>query len=156
MILCCHVFSNETNMVNIYSATPFSLLPGQSSPWEDFVCMDQDSVHRFNHCLVCSETVLTNSTSLSMQKSRWNLNHRLWNWWLFTRSFKMAVAPKANEIPRLTNGRDNLHRVSRLLISGGAELLTAGVHQFLSQLYYQLDYWERFAASSWDLRLLKN
>ena len=109
-----------------------------------------------NRFLICSETVLTNSTSVSMQKSRWNLNRRLSNGWLFNRSFKMAVAPKANEIPRLTNGRDNLHRVSRLLISGGAELLTAGVHQFLSQLYYQLDYWERFAVSSWDLRLLKN
>ena len=138
MILCCQVFSDETNMVNIYSARPFPLLPGQSSPWEDFVCMDQDSVHRFNHCLVCSEKVLTNSTSLSMQKSHWNLNHRLWNWRLFTRSFKMAVAPKPNEIPRLTSSRDNLHRVSWLLIRGGAELLTVGVHQFLFQQYWKI------------------
>ena len=47
----------------------------------------------------------------------------------------MAVAPKSNEIPRLTSSRDNFHRVSWLLISGGAELLTLGVHQFLFQQY---------------------
>ena len=112
MILCCHIFSDETNMVNIYSATPFSLLPSQSR-WEDFVCMDQDSVHRFNQCLICSETGLTNS--LSMQKSHLNLNHRLCNWWLLTRSSKMVVAPKPNEIFCSTNGRDNSYRVSWLL-----------------------------------------
>ena len=138
MILCCHVFSDETNMVNVYSTTPFSLLPGQSSPREDFVFMEQDSVNSSNRFLICSETVLTNSTSLSMQKSRWNLTHRLWNWRLFTRSFKMAVAPKPNEIPRLTSSRDNFHRVSWLLISGGAELLTVGVHQFLFQQYWKI------------------
>ena len=138
MILCCHVFSDETNMVNVYSATPFPLLPGQSSPWGDFVFMDQDSVNSFNRFLICSETVLTNSTSLSMQKSRWNLNRRLSNGWLFTRSFKMAVVPKPNEIPRLTNGSGNLYRVSRLLIRGGAELLTVGVHQFLFQQYWKI------------------
>ena len=117
MILCCHVFGDETNMVNICtgnSATPFYLLLTQSSPWEDFVHLNQDSVHRFNHCLVCSETVLTNSTSLLMQKSHWNLNHGQWNWWLFTCSFKMAVTPKPNEIFCSTNGRDNFHCVSWL------------------------------------------
>ena len=104
-----------TNMVNIYSVTPFSLLPSQSSSWEDFVCMDQDSVHRFDHCLICSKTVLTNSMSRSMQKSHWNLNHHPWNWRLFTCSLKMAVAPKPNEIFRLMNGRDHFHHVPRLL-----------------------------------------
>ena len=137
MILCCYVFSDETNMVNVYSTTPFSLLPGQSSPWGDFVFMDQDSVNSSNRFLICSESVLTNSTSVSMQKSRWNLNRRLSNRWLFTRSFKMAVVPK-HEIPSLTNGRDNLHRVSRLLISGGTELLTERVHQFLFQQYWKI------------------
>ena len=97
--------------------------------------MDQNSVNSSNHYLICSETVLTNSTSLSIKKSRWNLNHGLWNWWLFTRSFKMEVAPKPNEILRLASGGDNLHRVSRLLISGGAELLTTDVHQLLFQQY---------------------
>ena len=111
------------------------LLPGQFSPWGDFVFVDQNSVNSSNHYLICSETVLTNSTSLSIKKSRWNLNHGLWNWWLFTRSFKMAVAPKPNEILRLANGGDNLHCVSRLLICGGAELLTADVHQLLFQQY---------------------
>ena len=96
----------------IYSATPFSLLPSQSSPWEDFVCMDQDSVHRFDHCLICSETVLTNSMSRSWQKSHRNLNHHLWNWRLFTRSLKMAVAPKPNEIFHLMNGRDHFSSCS--------------------------------------------
>ena len=148
MILCCHVFSDETNMVNVYNATPFSLLPSQSSPWGDFVCMDQDSVNSSNRFLICSETVLTNSTSLSMQKSRWNLNHHLWNWWLFTRSCKMAVAPKPNEIPRLTNGRGNLYRVSRLLIRGGAELLAAGVHQFLFHQYWKQSSYKKAAQSS--------
>lgn len=52
----------------------------------------------------------------------------------------MAVAPKPNEIPSLTNGRDNLHRVSRLLISGGTELLTERVHQFLSNNIEKLSY----------------
>ena len=47
----------------------------------------------------------------------------------------MEVAPKPNEILRLASGGDNLHRVSRLLISGGAELLTADVHQLLFQQY---------------------
>lgn len=35
----------------------------------------------------------------------------------------MAVAPKPNEILRSTNGKDNFHRLTRLLISGGTELL---------------------------------
>ena len=47
-----------------------------------------------------------------MQKSHWNLNHRLWNWWLFTCSFKMAVAPKPNEIFHSTNGRENFYLCS--------------------------------------------
>ena len=47
----------------------------------------------------------------------------------------MEVAPKPNEILRLASGGDNLHRVSRPLISGRAELLTADVHQLLFQQY---------------------
>ena len=65
-----------------------------------------------NRFLICSETVLTNSTSLSMQKSHWNLNHHLWNWRLFTCSLKMAVAPKPNEIFHSTNGRENFYLCS--------------------------------------------
>ena len=52
-----------------------------------------------NRFLICSGTALTNSTSLSMQKSHWNLNHRLWNWRLFTRSFNWRLLQKQMKYP---------------------------------------------------------
>ena len=46
------------------------------------------------------------------KKSHWNLYHCVWNWCLFTCSFKMAVAPKPNEILGSMNGRDNFSSCS--------------------------------------------